>query len=70
MKRHHDHGNFYKGKHLIWIGLQFQRISTLLSWQEACDTQADMILEKNPNSLHLYQQAAGRENDIGPELRF
>jgi hypothetical protein len=30
--RHHDHGNSYKGKHLI--GLQFQRLSLLLLWQE------------------------------------
>ena len=35
MKRHHDHGNSHKGKHLIGAGLQFQRFSPLLSWQEA-----------------------------------
>ena len=35
MKRHHGQGNFYKGKHLIGTGLQFQRYSQLSSWQEA-----------------------------------
>lgn len=23
-KRHHDHSNYYKGKHFIWVGLPFQ----------------------------------------------
>ena len=32
VKRHHDHGNSYKGKHLIGSGLQFQRFSPLSSW--------------------------------------
>ena len=27
--------NFYKGKHSIGVGLQFQRFSLLSSWQEA-----------------------------------
>jgi len=35
MKRHHDQGNFYKGKHLIGAGLQFQKFSPESSWQEA-----------------------------------
>jgi hypothetical protein len=35
VKRHHDHDNSYKGKHLIGAGLQFQRFSPLSSWQEA-----------------------------------
>jgi hypothetical protein len=35
VKRHHDHGNSYKGKHLVWIGLQSQRFSQILSWQKA-----------------------------------
>ena len=34
VKRHHDQGNCYKGKHLIGAGLQFQRFSPL-SQQEA-----------------------------------
>ena len=39
MKRHHDHSNSYKGKHLIGADLQFQRFSPLSSrweaWQHA-----------------------------------
>jgi hypothetical protein len=39
VKRHHDHGNFYKGKHLTGASLQFQRFSPLSSrweaWQHA-----------------------------------
>ena len=35
LKRHHDHSNSYKGKHLIWAALPFQRFSLLSSWQEA-----------------------------------
>jgi hypothetical protein len=36
VKRHHDHGNSYKKKkHLVGAGLQFQRFSSLSSWQEA-----------------------------------
>ena len=27
MKRHHGHGNYYKGKHLIGVGLEFQKLS-------------------------------------------
>ena len=34
MKRHHDHSNSYKGKHLFQAGLQFQKFSALSSWQE------------------------------------
>ena len=30
MKRYHDHGNFYKGKHFIGTGLEFQIFSPLL----------------------------------------
>ena len=35
LKRQHGHSNFYKEKHLIVAGLQFQRFSTLSSWWEA-----------------------------------
>ena len=35
VKRHHDHGNSYKGQHLIGTGLQVQRFSSLSSrWEE------------------------------------
>jgi len=32
VKSHRDQGNSYKGKHLIGIGLQFQRLSSLSPW--------------------------------------
>ena len=35
VKRHHDHGNSYKGKHLAGAGLHLQRFCQLSSWQEA-----------------------------------
>ena len=35
VKRHRDHRNSYKGKHLTGAGLQFQRVSPLASRQEA-----------------------------------
>ena len=34
VKRHRDHGNSYKGKHVIGTGVWFQRCSPLLAWQE------------------------------------
>ena len=35
VKKDHDQGNSYKGKHFIGAGLQFERLSTLSSWWEA-----------------------------------
>ena len=35
VKRHHDYGNFVKGKHLTCDGLYIQSFSPLSSWQEA-----------------------------------
>jgi hypothetical protein len=35
MKRLYDHGNSYKEKHFVEAGLQVQRFSPLLPWQEA-----------------------------------
>ena len=35
VKRHHDQGNSYEGKHFTGAGLQFQRFSPLSSWWEA-----------------------------------
>jgi hypothetical protein len=34
-KRHHDQGNSYKGQPLVGARVQFQRFSSLSSWQEA-----------------------------------
>jgi hypothetical protein len=35
VKRHHDHGNSYKGKHFTGAGFQFQRFNPLSSCQKA-----------------------------------
>jgi hypothetical protein len=61
VKRHHDQGNSYKGKHLIGAGLQFQRFSPLSSRWEA---MAEMVVEKELRVLHLDMQAA--EGDCVP----
>jgi hypothetical protein len=55
MKGHHNHSHSYKKKkkHLIGDGLQFQRLSPLLSWWEGWWLQADMVLEKELRTLYL-----------------
>jgi hypothetical protein len=60
VKRHHDHGNSYKGKYLIGAGLQFQRFSLLLLGEDS-GMQADMMMKKKLRVLHLDLQAAGRK---------
>jgi hypothetical protein len=60
VKRHHDHGLSYKGKHLIGAGLQFQRFSPLSLYQEAwwhVGRHGAGVMR----ILHLDPQAAGRE---------
>jgi hypothetical protein len=44
--RYHDHGNSYKGNHLIGAGLQFQKLSPLSSWRDNGSMQPDMELEE------------------------
>jgi hypothetical protein len=69
VNRHNHHSSCYKGKHFTGAGLQFQRFSPLLSWQEAW--QADMVLEKELRALPLDSQAAGRANEpVGLILSF
>ena len=45
MKRYHDQGNSYKGKHFIRSGLQSQRFSPLSSWPEAWPSEGDCLLK-------------------------
>jgi hypothetical protein len=52
--KNHDHGNSYKGKHLIGGWLTVHSHSPLLSWLEASRAQADMVhrhkeLEHSPS---------------------
>jgi hypothetical protein len=62
VKRHHDNGSSYKGKHFIGAGLQFQRSGSLSSWQEAWQHADNVVLEKELRILHPDQQAAGECN--------
>ena len=52
MKRHHDQGNSYKGKHLVEVGLQVQSFSSIIMG----GSMADMVLEEQ-RVLHLDLQA-------------
>ncbi len=57
--RHHDQCKVYKGKHLIWAGLQVQRFNPLSSRWEHGSTQAGMVQEEL-RVLHLHLKAASR----------
>jgi hypothetical protein len=51
VKRHHDHGNSYKAKHLIRADLQAQRFYHYGGKHGS--TQVDFVLEKELRVLHL-----------------
>ena len=53
VKRHKDHGNSHKGKHLAGAGLQFQRFIHYGDVVKHGGIQADMVLEKELRVLHL-----------------
>ena len=63
MKRHHDHGNSYKGKHLIEAGFQFRGLVHYYHGRKHGGTKADKLLEKELRVLHLEPKAAGRERE-------
>jgi hypothetical protein len=60
VKRHHDQGNSYKGKHLTGADLQFQRFSPLSYGRKHGNIHADM-LEKKLRVLHLDPKPARRK---------
>ena len=62
VKRHHDHGNSPKEKHLMGAGLQFQRLNLLSSWRKHGIIQAVMVLEKELRVSHLDLQTAAEES--------
>ena len=62
-KRYHDHGNSYKGEHLIEAGLQFRGLVYYHRGRKHGGTQVDMVLERQLKVLPLDHQAAGREGD-------
>lgn len=63
MKRDHDHGNSYEGKHLIEDGLQFRGLVHYSYGGKHLGMQADMALEKELRVLHLNPLGVGRNND-------
>ena len=68
VKRHHEHGNSYKGKHLIGAGLQFRGLVHYHHGRKRGSVQSDMMLEKESRILRLDLQVAGREKHTGPGL--
>jgi ABC-type uncharacterized transport system ATPase subunit len=60
VKRHHDHGNSYKGKHLIGLDYKF-RLALYCHGEKHGRIQTGMMLEKETGILLLDQQAAGRQ---------
>jgi hypothetical protein len=63
MKRHHDHGNSYKGKHLIGAGSEFRGLVHCHHGGRHVGMQADLVLERSLRVFHLDPQAAGRERE-------
>jgi len=49
----HDHGNSYKGQHLIGAGLQFRDLVHYGHGRKHGRMQADMVLKKELRILHL-----------------
>jgi hypothetical protein len=65
VKRCHDSGNSYKGKHFLGAGLQFRGLVHCHPGGKHGGMQADLVLEE-ARVLHLDPQAAGRERTTGP----
>ena len=74
VKRHHDQGDSYKGKHLIGASLQDQRFRPLSSWQETGSMQAGIALEKecstpcSKGEQENISQAARRVSKASPTV--
>jgi hypothetical protein len=61
--RHHDHGNSYKGSHLIGADLPFSGLVHCQHDGKYGSMQADPVLERYLKVLHPDRQAAGRERE-------
>lgn len=61
MKTYHDHGNSYKGKHLIGLAYSFKDLVHYCHRRKHGGMEADMLLEKELKVLHMNPQAPGRE---------
>jgi hypothetical protein len=53
MKRYYDHGNSYKGKHLIEAGVQSRDLVHYDHGKKYGSMQADTVLERYLRVLHL-----------------
>ena len=55
MKRHHDHGSSYKGRHLTGADLQVQRFNLVHDHHDRKhgSMPEDIVLEKQLRVLHL-----------------
>jgi hypothetical protein len=73
VKRHHDHSNSYKGKHLIGDGLQFRYLVHYHHGRgqgKHAGTQADIVLEGELRVLHFDLQTARKDCHIGHGLNI
>ena len=60
VKRHHDHDNSDKGKHLIEVAYSFRDLVYYLHGRTHGRVQAGMLQEKELRVLHLDSKAARR----------
>jgi uncharacterized membrane protein YhaH (DUF805 family) len=67
VERLHDHGNSYKRKHLIGVGLHSE-VKTIIIISGSMVAHRQTWCWKNV--LDMDQQTAGREKDTGPGLGF
>jgi hypothetical protein len=70
VKRHLDHRNSYKEKHLTGAIYNFRGLVHFHHGRKHGGTQADIVLEKELRVLYLDWQTAGRGCDIEPGLRI
>lgn len=63
VKKHHDHENSYKGRHVIGAGLQFRCLGHSYGVRHGGTAQADMVLEKELRALCLGQKVAERDSE-------
>ena len=61
VKRHHDHGNSYKGQHLT-------DIQSISSWCQNVTAQAEIVMEKKLRVLYFDLQASGDSKPNWPDL--
>jgi hypothetical protein len=64
VKRHQDHGNSYKGKHLTETWFSFRSFIYYHHGRKHGGIKADMVLEEELRVLHLDPQEA--EGDFVP----